>query len=228
MTFGWSPDGLLLLAMQQAATLPDTIITRQVTEDPGLFQKVTSIAQGLMTIAVLVLTVALVPAAWNFRKSYARVSDLLDRIYGDISPIMRHASTVADNLNYVTTSLRADVQQVNQTVASANQRVLQASRLAERRLHELTALLDVVQEEAEDTFISTAAAVRGMRMGADRLGAELRSATAAARLDDLGVELGDALDDAFDPEEEHDGDYAGEDDSQQVAQVPRIRPRGRA
>ena len=45
-----------------------------------------------MTLAILVLTVALVPAAWNFRKSYKKISDLLDRVYGDVNPIMRHAS----------------------------------------------------------------------------------------------------------------------------------------
>lgn len=227
MTFGWALDGSWLLPLQQVATLPDTFITRQVTADPGMFQKVTSVAQGLMTIAVLVLTVALVPAAWNFRKSYKRVSDLLDRVYGDISPIMRHASTVADNLNYVTTSLRADVQQVSQTVASANQRVVLAAQLAERRLEEFNALLDVVQEEAEDSFISAASAVRGMRAGADRYQAELRSAAAAARLDDLDEELGEALDDVFDPEGHDDGDDAGEDDTR-TTQHPRVRPRGRA
>lgn len=226
MTLGWAFDGSWLLPLQQVATLPDTFITRQVTADPGAFQKVTSVAQGLMTVAVLVLTVALVPAAWNFRKSYKRVNELLDRVYGDISPIMRHASTVADNLNYVTTSLRADVQQVSQTVASANQRVLLAARLAEKRLEEFNALLEVVQEEAEDSFVSAAAAVRGMRAGADRYQAELRSAAAAARLDDLDEELGEALDDVFDPEEYDDGD-AGEG-AARSAEHPRVRPRRRS
>lgn len=226
MTFGWALDGSWLLPLQQVATLPDTIITRQVTADPGMFQKVTSVAQGLMTVAILVLTVALVPAAWNFRKSYKRINDLLDRIYGDISPIMRHASTVADNLNYVTTSLRADVQQVSQTVSSANQRVLLAARLAEQRLEQFNALLDVVQEEAEDTFVSAASAVRGMRAGADRYQEELRSAAAAARLDDLDEELGEALDDVFDPEEYDDGDDTAEDIARS-AEHPRVRPRGR-
>ena len=142
---------------------PDTQIVRQVTADPGLFQKVTSVASGLMTISILVLTVALVPAAWNFRKSYARINDLLERVYGDINPIMRHASSISDNLNYITTSLRADVQQVNQTLTTANQRVLEAVRVTERRLHEFNALLGVVQTEAEDTFVTTAATVRATR-----------------------------------------------------------------
>jgi len=80
----------------QAAQFPDTVLMRQVGQEQSLFQKTTAIASGLMTIALLVLTVALVPAAWNFRKSYAKVSDLLDRVYGDINPLMRHASAIAD------------------------------------------------------------------------------------------------------------------------------------
>ena len=33
---------------------------------------------------------------------------------------LRHASSIADNLDYITTSIRTDIQQVNATVAAAN------------------------------------------------------------------------------------------------------------
>lgn len=151
--------------IQAAQALPDTIVTKQVQTDPGAFAKVTSVASGLMTIAILVLTVALVPAAWNFRKSYSKVSDLLDRVYGDINPLMRHASSIADDVHFVTTSVRADVQQVTETVAEANRRLLKAVSQAEERVDQLNALLEVVQDEAESAFISTASAVRGIRTG---------------------------------------------------------------
>ncbi len=151
--------------LQAVATLPDTIITKQVVTDPGLFQKITTYASGLASIALLVLAVALVPAAVNFRKSYGKISDMMDRIYGDINPIMRHASTIADNVNYITTSVRVDVQKVSQTVASANQRLMASVELAEDRIKELNALLAVVQEEAESAFVSTASTIRGVRTG---------------------------------------------------------------
>jgi uncharacterized protein YoxC len=225
MIDGLAGGALLLLQ----GVNPDTQIVRQVTADPGLFQKVTSVASGLMTISILVLTVALVPAAWNFRKSYAKINDLLERVYGDINPLMRHASSVADNLNYVTTSLRADVQQVNQTLTTANQRVLEAVRVTERRLQEFNALLGVVQEEAEQTFVSTAATVRGVRVGAERYQEELRTASAAGmRLERLDDELGEALDEIFDDTGEvDDGDDSG-DGPTHGAEYPRIRRRGRA
>ena len=121
MTAGFARIATELLL--QVAALPDTIITKQVAVEQGAFAKVASVAQGLMTIAILVLTVALVPAAWNFRKSYKRVNELIDRFYGDIGPLVRNANTVADNVNYITTAIRVDVQQFNQTVALANERL---------------------------------------------------------------------------------------------------------
>jgi uncharacterized protein YoxC len=151
--------------LQAAATLPDTIVTKQIQPEASTFEKVTTYASGLASIALLVLAVSLVPAAWNFRKSYAKVSNMLDRIYGDINPIMRHASTIADNVNYISTSVRVDVQQVSQTIAAANQKLAASLELAEERIKEMNALMAVVQEEAEGMFVSTASTLRGVRTG---------------------------------------------------------------
>ena len=161
---GWLMTGSHWL-IQATATLPDTIVTKQVTVEPGLFQKITTYASGIASIALMILTIALVPAAWNFRKSYAKISDMMDRIYGDINPLMRHASTIADNVNYITTAVRVDVQKLSQTVASANQRLMSSVDIAEERIKDLNALLAVVQEEAEAGFISTASTIRGVRTG---------------------------------------------------------------
>ena len=191
----WLTTGTDLL-VQAVATFPDTIMTKQVGE-ASWFQQVTTWASGLASIALLVLAVALVPAAWNFRKSYAKISDMLDRIYGDINPLMRHASTIADNVNYISTSVRVDVQQVSQTIASANQRLMSSVELAEERIRELNALLSVVQEEAESAFVSTASALRGVRTG---------------------------IHEVFEKEKLSDGRYI-EDDDEWEKPRPRVRPR---
>jgi uncharacterized protein YoxC len=193
---GWLMTGSHWL-LQVVPTLPDTIITKQVEVDPGLFTKITTYASGIASIALMVLAIALVPAAWNFRKSYAKISDLMDRIYGDVNPIMRHASTIADNVNYITTSVRVDVQKVSQTVAAANQRLMSSVELVEDRIKDLNALLAVVQEEAESAFISTASTVRGVRTG---------------------------IHEALDKEESLDGRYI-EDEPGWEKPRPRVRPR---
>jgi len=152
--------------LQQAATLPDTVNMKMVAQPRDLFNWLSGIASILISVALLALCVGLIPAAWNFRKSYGKINDLLNKVYGDVNPIMRHASTIADNVNYVTTSIRVDIQQVNQTIATANERLQEAVRLTERRVQEFNALMDVVQREAESTFVATAATLRGVREGA--------------------------------------------------------------
>ena len=211
--------------LQAAATLPDTVYTVPVKQ--GTFDKILGVASGLMTISLLVLTVALVPAAWNFRKSYKKTSELLDRVYADIFPIMGHASAIADNVNYITTSVRVDIQQVNQTIAHANQRLNQAVALTEERLNEFNALLQVVQQEAEQAFVSTAATVRGVRVGAAAFRDDTLGATAARELE---AEL-DADDELLLQQEElSDGNDSTRriDDTRPGSTIgPRITPRRR-
>ena len=141
-------------------------MTRQVSEPRSWFDTVSGIASIVISLALITLAVGLLPAAWNFRKSYKKVNELLDRIYGDVNPIMRHASSIADNVNYVSTAVRQDVARLQATVAAANARLDEATRLTERRVHEFNALLELAQAEAEETFVSTAAALRGLREGA--------------------------------------------------------------
>ena len=152
--------------LQQAATMPDTVIMKTVEVQRGWFETVTGIASGVMTLTLLGLAIFLAPAAWSFWRTFRKVQALMDRVYADVNPLTRHASNIADNLDYITTSIRQDVAQVNATIASANLRLSEAVALTENRLNEFNALLHVVQQEAEQAFVSTAAAVRGVRTGA--------------------------------------------------------------
>src|SRR3954466_5376977 len=212
--------------VQRAGALPDTVFTKQIATAPSIFDRITGIASGLLTIAFLVFVAAAVPAAWNFRKSYRKVNQLLERIYGDINPIMRHASNVADNINYITTSIRTDVQQINATIATANERLQQAVLLTERRLGDFNALLQVVQEEAEQMFVSTASAVRGVRTSASAL-SDAAGGTKFARQDDADLDQLE-LDTEIETEEEmvdgYDSDATASEDD--VAR-PRLRSRTR-
>jgi uncharacterized protein YoxC len=207
--------GALLL---QAATAPETTLVKNVATQRGWFEQLTGIASGLVSVTLLVLTIALVPAAWNFRKSYKKINDLLDKVYADVNPLVKHASTVADNLDYITTSVRVDMQRVNQTIASANDKLREAVELTEARLQEFNALLKVVQEEAEETFVSTASVVRGVRKGMTVLESDARGrGTDAARL----ARANDIDDDWI------EGDDDG-DDSTTAAADRRTGPRIRA
>jgi len=215
MTAGFARLAAEML-LQGAQAIPDTIITKQVAVEQGAFAKVAGVAQGLMSIAILVLTVVLVPAAWSFRSSYKRVNELIDRFYGDIGPLVRNANAIADNVNYITTAIRVDVQQFNQTVTLANERLTTAVKTAEQRLRELDGLMRLVQREAEDAFITTASTLRGVRAGATTLRDQVEEDVIA---DVDNFEDSDSLEEG---EENHGDD--GETESE-WHERPRVRPR---
>ncbi|MDB4947372.1 MAG: hypothetical protein JWM27_21 [Gemmatimonadetes bacterium] len=161
------PAGHALLTMAMA--LPDTVVTVSAPAQgfAKLVSTVQSIASLIIAFALIAIAIPLIPAAWNSRKMYARINDVIERFRSDIDPIVKHAVSVADNLDYVSTSIRVDVQQLNQTIAATNRRLNHAASLAEQRLNEFNGLLQVVQEEAENLFIGTASAIRGVQVGAD-------------------------------------------------------------
>jgi len=160
----------------QAAAAGDTLVVKQAPIDPGWFEQLQQWLRALMTAALLVLTVAVVPAAWNFRKSYQKVSDLLDRVYADVNPITHHASRIAENVDYVTTAVRADTERASALLSDAERRLRAALERAEARARDLEALIDVAQGEAERSLVSAASTVAGVREGVTALRDDLIAA----------------------------------------------------
>jgi uncharacterized protein YoxC len=205
----------------RAAVAVDTIwVVKPVAQ--GTFDKISSIASGVMTLTMLVLAIALVPAAWNFRKTYKKTSEMLSRVQADVAPLIKHAHSIADNVNYISTALRSDVSIIHNTLMSANSRLEEAVDLTERRMHDFSALLAVVQEEAEGVFVSTAATVRGVRRGASHLAGGDGPELASVEVDDDGLEA------AVDDEEIDDGDNGITYDDADASRAPRIIRRSRA
>lgn len=144
---------------------PDTVITKQVIADAGFWGTVAVIVRTLFSIALLTLAAGFSIALWNLRKIYVKVDTLLDRLHTEVTPLLRNATLVSDDAREIVTSVKGDARLVQQTVAAANTRLIKAVRQTEERIDRFNALLEVVQEEAESTFISTAATVRGVRTG---------------------------------------------------------------
>lgn len=159
---------LAVTLLQGVQHWPDTVVTKQVVTEPGTFGKIGAIARLIMALSVMVLAMALVLAAWNFRRAYHRVTALLDRAYGDLLPLIRNAGVVSEDVRDMVSSVKGDVRQVQQTVAAANSRLLKAVRQAEERIDDFNAFMEVVQDEAESAFVSTAATVRGVRRGVEQ------------------------------------------------------------
>jgi uncharacterized protein YoxC len=218
MTDVFASVGPLLL--QGGAVLRDTVIVKQVAVERGWLEQLAAVASVIITISLMVLTVFAVPALWRFRRTYRKVDHLLERIYSDITPIMHNAHVITDNVNFVTTSIRNDIDKVNATINGANERVQQAVLVSEKRLNEFNALLAVVQQEAEQLFLSTASTVRGVRHGAATFRDEGGMDFASDELDtaDLAADL--VL------EEEGDGHHSStQPAAPALPAAPRVRPR---
>ncbi len=153
------------LLLQSATSGPETTFVRTAPVGPGWYTVFTEVAGAVSSIVFIVLMVILIPVVRKVRKTATHFSEVLKRIV----PVTQHASRIADNIDYVTTAVRADVQDVRHTLHDAHDRVREVLDESERRLHELGALLRLVQEEAEHAFVSTAATVRGLQVGAATL-----------------------------------------------------------
>lgn len=211
-------------SLQAVAQAPDTIFVHTATATQSMLQKVTSIASAVMTLTLMIMAIALVPAAWNFRKTYKKTNDLLDRIQADVMPLIKHAHSIGDNLDYITTAVRADVAMIQGTLQSANSRLKQAVDVTENRINEFNALLDVVQDEAEGLFVSTAATVRGVKTGASYLAGRDGPEIASVEADDDDLEI--VVDDEEILEYGYD-DSTESDDQPDPTRAPRVIRRAR-
>lgn len=208
------------LLAQAGAAVHDTIFLMPTAASRGVLDQITAWASAVITLTLLVLSVVAIPALWRFRKMYRKVDHLIERIYGDVTPITHHARDITENVNYITSAIRRDVETVNATIDAANRRVQDAMAETDQRVKEFNALLAVVQEEAEHLFLSTASAVRGVQRGAeaftDRGGMDFASdeLDAADRAEDLAIQ-----------EEGDVNDRNTEPAAEAFPAAPRVRPR---
>ena len=121
------------------------------------------IALIVVGLAILMVSLVLVNLAITFKRTLSKLSQ-------DFGPISERARSISDNIEFITQALRTDVERLNESVKALNDRLHQASSHTEKRIEEFNALMEVVQGEAEGVFIKTAAAVRGVRQGAQALG----------------------------------------------------------
>lgn len=135
----------------------------------GLVEVVAIIAIAVIGLVLIALLAVLIPAVLGLRKTAVKMETLMDRISGELDPILGHAKRVADNAEHISTVVRADVGEVSGTLRRANDRLNLALDATERRVRELGALLRLFQDEVEHTFVSGSSMLRGFRAGADSL-----------------------------------------------------------
>ena len=126
---------------------------------------------GLLALVVLASAGALALLAFLRRLDMhgRRLTDIARRLEEQSRPVLERAAGVADNVDAITRSLRDEARHLTGSVRALSDRLTQASTHMETRIDEFNALLEVVQAEAEEAFVKTAAAVRGVGAGARAL-----------------------------------------------------------
>ena len=116
----------------------------------------------LVSGAAIVGLIVILPRLTSVLRRFERHQDRFDE---KIVPVIEQAEGVLAQVGTITTSLVDDVDRVDRTVIRATESVERMVEVAEERVSEINALLEVAVEEAEETFFSTAAIMRALRLG---------------------------------------------------------------
>jgi hypothetical protein len=183
-------------------------------------QTLAAIANVIIALAILVLVGIVALVARELKRSQERIEGLMARGETALKPLIGRIGEITENIRSISETVRSDMGSVTETVQVANDTVRDAVAVTQERLNDFTALLAVVQEEAEGLFVSTASTLHGVRSGADVFRRRSGTDLASEELD--AAELADDLD----SQEEGDGhDDDTESTAEAPAAAPRIRPR---
>jgi phage-related protein len=143
-------------------------------------------------VATIIIALAIIVIGLVAIYGALKVQGMIKRIRGDFDPAIRNLTAASEQAKAISGTLRKNVDELSGTVTETNDKVRRATEAAEARLGELNALLGVVQREAEDIFVRTASAVRGVQVGAGALRAGVRR---RGEDEEYDGELDDLLDD---------------------------------
>ncbi|KPK65286.1 MAG: hypothetical protein AMS21_05095 [Gemmatimonas sp. SG8_38_2] len=123
-------------------------------------------------VAIMVLGIGMIVlgrAILRIVRNLKAAEDALTTIGRDARPVLDRARAIGENLNFLVMSVRKEVEGISETISYANERLEDALESADERVQELSALIDVVQGEVEDTVLTATSTLRGIRTGAKLL-----------------------------------------------------------
>ncbi len=136
---------------------------------------VTAIATATIAVVAVGFAVFGLPLVRQAARASAALEQSLLRLQRDTKPLLETAKSIVSEAGQVAVRLRTEVDGIVETSQDVRERVLNAADAAEDRLIDLEALLDVLQNEVEDTALDVAAALRTTRRGSAIFGAMKRA-----------------------------------------------------
>lgn len=117
----------------------------------------------LLSASLLVGLLYAAPSLLRLRELTDRMHRLTRTAEARLPPLLDQLERVAHNANSISSSLRDDMGTVGASVERTTRSLDRVVAMVEERASALTGLLEVIQQEAEDAFFSTASALRLVR-----------------------------------------------------------------
>ena len=156
---------ILYPMLLQSAVARDTIVALTVaTRTPWDYLE--GVVQLVVLAVALVALVTVVLGALAVRRGVGALERALASITADAKPLMEEATRTVAEARGIVETVRSEVDKTAETVSAIRVRVDDVAQSAADRLEDVNALLDVVQQEMEDTVLAATSAVRGVRVGA--------------------------------------------------------------
>lgn len=136
----------------------------------------------VLAIGILVClfyTVALIRRA---QAPLAKISTIVGDLDERLKPVLTNVEEATGTATEIAARLRGDADEVGKALRNAGESTERMVELIEDRVAEVAALLEVVQEEAEETFLSTASLLRGLRRGKKKVSTGRRVTRAIGNL----------------------------------------------
>jgi uncharacterized protein YoxC len=164
-------------------------MVRIVQTDPELVDHLSRIAatQTIISAATALIALGALAAGGyaiyllaTVRRMMMDARHAVERFSPKTGATIERARRVVDDVSGTVDEVRARVHDVSKTVEEFNDALRDARRGAEKRVRELTTVLDVVREQAQELLLDTAATAKGIHATAEALRAP-RPITRGAR-----------------------------------------------
>jgi len=129
-----------------------------------------AISLGLIALAFVVIAAVVALAGKGAAGALHKLSSQLAEIRAELEPALRSVRGMAEEAQGLTSKLNVEIHEVIRTSSDVRHEVRRGIDQARRRLEDLDALAEVMQEELEDTALAVAARVRSVRRGAGIVG----------------------------------------------------------
>jgi hypothetical protein len=131
------------------------------------FDVIFGVTAGLIGLTFLAILLGILFLFFQARKVARAIESGRERLARDRG--VEHLRRTAENIEKISRTFSDETERLRVAGAEVSARLTQVSDRMEERIEEFNALMEVIQDEAEEVFLDTASTARGMRRGLGRL-----------------------------------------------------------